>query len=505
MSFEFFNKLKEDIISMDENLYEDLEDDYENALQLDNSYIENLNLFSKGVFLRNAKEEEIIEIFSKAYKEDEVKALKILFFIRDKEKGLGERKTFRICINYLGNIESHILKENLSLIPFYGRWDDLYALFDTKLENDAINLIKYTLDNDLKSSQPTTLAKWLKSENSSSPESNKLGKKTRLLLNMSPKEYRTTLSKLRKNLNIVESYMSKGNWKSIKYGNITFKSMNKYKNAFLKHDHNRYKEYKELSKQFSTYKGDGVKGNLKAKKYPYEFVEEIIENGHASQLYEYKSYVREYNGDTLVSLGLSSKNFIKNNNTNTLYAGVGTILYLLRENRGKFKKHIITMNPNVNFKKIDIDGNNKIEEIVKASICRKINVESALDLILFAAIKHNIKSEDIPRRILFIMDPGCKISMLSIDNNKENNYFINADEFERIREKWNFSNLNMPHLIFWNIDKKRENATIVKYNDNFTFAFGYSDEVFVSLLNDESTSTIDLLNIVLEDKRYILK
>ncbi len=242
MSFELFNKLKDEIINIDENLYEDLEEDYNEIVEIDNTSIHNLNFFSKGIFLRNINEKDIIEFFSKAYEEDEKKALKILFFIRDKEKGLGERKVFRVCLNYLGNINSHILKENLSLIPYYGRWDDLYSLFDTKLENETIKLIKDTLNKDLNSLSPSTLAKWLKSENTSSPESRRLGKKTRLLLNMSSKEYRTTLSKLRKKLNIVESSMSKGNWEGIQYGNITFKSINKYKNAFLKHDYSRYKE-----------------------------------------------------------------------------------------------------------------------------------------------------------------------------------------------------------------------------------------------------------------------
>ncbi|WP_332856870.1 DUF2828 family protein [Clostridium paraputrificum] len=503
MSFELFNKLKEDIINIDENLYEDLEEDYNEIVDIDNTSIHNLNFFSKGMFLRDINEEDIIELFYKAYEEDEKKALKILFFIRDKEKGLGERKVFRICLNFLGNIDSYILKENLSLIPHYGRWDDLYSLFDTKLENETIKLIKDTLNKDLNSLTPSTLAKWLKSENTSSPESRRLAKKTRLLLNMSSKEYRTTLSKLRKKLNIVESSMSKGNWESIQYGNITFKSINKYKNAFLKHDYSRYKEYRELYKQFLECRGGGLKESLIDENFPYMFVEDFIRNGHASPLYDYKSYIKEYKGDTIVSLGLSSKNFINNKNINTLYGGVGTILYFLRENRGRYKKHIITMKPKPNFKKIDMDNiKDKIEEIVKSSVCNEINVEAALDLILFAAIKHGINEEHIPKRLLFVIDPGCKISMLSRGNNKETPYFINAEEFERIKEKWNCANLNIPHLIFWNIDKRRESSTIIKYSDNFTYAFGYSNEVFISLLNDESNSTQDLLNKVLEDNRY---
>ena len=43
MSFELFNKLKEDIINIDENLYEDLEEDYNEIIEIDNTSIHNLN------------------------------------------------------------------------------------------------------------------------------------------------------------------------------------------------------------------------------------------------------------------------------------------------------------------------------------------------------------------------------------------------------------------------------------------------------------------------------
>ena len=504
MSFDFFNKLKEELLNIDEDLYEDLEDDYENIIEVDNSYINNLTLFSQGLFLRDANEEEIIELFSKAYEEDQLKSLKILFFIRDKEKGLGERRIFRVILNYLGSINSEILKENLSLVPYYGRWDDLYALFDTKLESEAIELIKERLNMDLNSDTPTTLAKWLKSENTSSKESKQLAKRTRQLLNMTPKEYRTTLSCIRNKLNIVETSISKGNWSNIQYGNMTFKSINKYEKAFIRHDYNRYTEYKTLYKRLvGEIKERG--NTLAESNSPYLYVKDLITTGNISETYEYKEYIKEYSGDTIVTIGLSQNRILKKQNIDILYGGVGTALYLIRSNRGRYKNYIITMMPKPNLKKIcHHSEEEKIKEIIKSSICNEINIESALDLILFSAIKHNIKQEDIPKRLLFIFDPYCKISMLSRGNNVNMPYFINASEFERIKDKWTYANLKMPHLIFWNIDKYRENSNIVKYNDYFTYAFGYSNEVFSSLLNDKSTSTIDILNRMINNKRYSL-
>lgn len=68
---------------------------------------------------------------------------------------------------------------NLENIPFYGRWDDLYALVGTPVEDKMFYLMKQQLVLDLKSKTPSLLAKWLKSENTSSHESRQLATLTR--------------------------------------------------------------------------------------------------------------------------------------------------------------------------------------------------------------------------------------------------------------------------------------------------------------------------------------
>ena len=52
MSFELFNKLKEDIINIDENLYEDLEEDYNEIVDIDNTSIHNLNFFKILILMK---------------------------------------------------------------------------------------------------------------------------------------------------------------------------------------------------------------------------------------------------------------------------------------------------------------------------------------------------------------------------------------------------------------------------------------------------------------------
>lgn len=85
------------------------------------------------------------------------------------------------------------------------------------------------------------LAKWLKSENTSSKNSRKIAKK---IINyffeeskgtITPKSYRILLSKMREHLRVVEKQMSANDWESIKYENVPSNAMHNYYKAFQKH------------------------------------------------------------------------------------------------------------------------------------------------------------------------------------------------------------------------------------------------------------------------------
>ena len=69
------------------------------------------------------------------------------------------------------------MKKNIPYISFFGRWDDLYSLIGTPLENDALEFMKIQFDEDMNKIKDTEkvahvslLGKWLKSENTSSFE-----------------------------------------------------------------------------------------------------------------------------------------------------------------------------------------------------------------------------------------------------------------------------------------------------------------------------------------------
>lgn len=122
--------------------------------------------------------DEVLNNFIKAYCEDPILAIKIMFFARDVRSGLGERNIFRVAFNSLANVCPDVARQVLKYIPEYGRYDDLLSAYDTPLRSDVIKMIKEQLDKDIESKKNqkeiSLLAKWLPSINTSSFETRNL-------------------------------------------------------------------------------------------------------------------------------------------------------------------------------------------------------------------------------------------------------------------------------------------------------------------------------------------
>lgn len=174
-----------------------------------------------------------------------------------------------MCLKWLANNDPDVVKKNIDNVSEYGRWDDLFALMDTKLEDYMLFKVKEQLALDMDCKTPSLLGKWMPSENASSRDTKKLANKIRKYLKMTHKEYRVMLSELRKKINIVERLMSANRWEKIEFDKIPSKAGLIYKNAFARRDLIA-KKYKEFIKSEST------KVNAKAL-YPYDVVAKAIQ------------------------------------------------------------------------------------------------------------------------------------------------------------------------------------------------------------------------------------
>lgn len=242
------------------------------AVTLKTTQSDCVDLFATIGALRRENEDEIVTRFMRAFTENQDIATKLLFYARDVRGGLGERKVFRAILKWLANNKPSTVRKNLSYIAEYGRYDDLFVLLDTPLESAMLKLIKDTLNDDLQAMEEnkevSLLAKWLPSVNASNKNTVMMGKKIAKSLDMSEKEYRTTLAKLRAYIRILENNLREKDY-TFDYSQQPSKAMFKYRKAFIRNDFERYNDF------ISKVSSGEVKLNASTL-YPYELVNPFL-------------------------------------------------------------------------------------------------------------------------------------------------------------------------------------------------------------------------------------
>lgn len=453
------------------------------------SYV--LDYFAQGSSLRNRYLNSIVELFEKSYNENPLLTMKVLFNSRDIRHGQGERSVFNKLIKYLAINKTEVIEKNIELIPVFGRWDDIYALFDTPLQSKAIELIKKQLEKDLISDNPSICAKWLKSENASSLETKRLAKITREGLGYTPKKYRKILSTLRKKIDIVETKITEGRFSDIEYDKLPSCAGLKYRNVFFTKDEERYCTFiNSLSKGERTINV----GTL----YPYDLVRKVRElndyivdskqkdllNNMWNNL---PDFIGEDYSDTLAVIDVSGSMY-----GTPIEVAISLGLYLAERNKGEFRNHFITFSSNP--KLVEIIGDNfvdKVKFIERANWGWSTNIEATFDLILNTAIKNNLPQEDIPERIIIISD-------MEFDS-ADDGCFGSKTNFDIIKEKFAKVGYEMPRLVFWNVNSRQNNIPITM-NENVQLVSGASARLFEQVLKD--VSAYDLMLEILNNEIY---
>ena len=123
----------------------------ENGMATNSSSLNHcVDLFFQIGAMRGQDKQRLINAFTKAFAEDSLTAMRLLFWARDVRGGAGERQIFRDIVTYLAINRKDSLSKNLHLFNEYGRWDDLLTLVGTPLETQALNLISEALNGKKK-------------------------------------------------------------------------------------------------------------------------------------------------------------------------------------------------------------------------------------------------------------------------------------------------------------------------------------------------------------------
>lgn len=471
-----------------------------------------LDMFALGAAMRSRSVEDIILMFKKAYKENPVYALKCLFYIGDCRGGQGERRFFRVCIKWLANNYPDVMRRNIKHIPTYRRWDDLYALVDTPLEDAAFNFIKEQLALDIQCKTPSLLGKWLKSENASSKETKRLARKSAAAFGMTPKQYRKTLSVLRERINVLERLMSAGKWDEIEFDKIPSKAGLIYKNAFAKHDIERMKSERNVQSYEDFAKDTNTKVNAKTL-YPYEVVEKGLNvmgckgwywnNSGTSMdsvdrlmVNKYWDNLADYfNGANFNALAVVDTSASMRGTPLNVAISLG--MYCAEKANGPFAGHYVSFSSRPQLIKTEgVDFCDKIARIYATNLCENTNIEATFDMLLNIAIANRCSQDDLPQNLIVISD----MEFDSGTGYRCRGHNDTQTLMESIRQKWAAHGYVMPKLLYWNVDARQNNIPEDIGCGLVSYVSGFSPSIFQTIMSGKTG--YELMKEKLDSERY---
>ena len=477
-----------------------------------------LDLFGMGAAYRTRSDVDCIMLFSKAYDEDPVYALKCLFYLRDVRGGQGERRFFRVVTRWLANNKTEVMRRNLKFVPEFGRWDDLYEFIGTKLENDAFELMRKQLMLDVQCKTPSLLAKWLKSENTSSSKSRALANKTREAFHMNHKEYRKTLSTRREHIKVLERLMSENRWDEIEFDKIPSKAGLVYRNAFARHDLERILSNPEIKTYAEFIKDTETKVNAKTL-YPYEVVakaynltyknysyyyhnsfDDNLDSTDRAAINKYWDNLKDYfNGCSLDALCMidTSGSMWGSEASAPINVAISIGLYAAERARGPFAGHYISFSSRPQLiETAGVDFVDKVRRIYSTNLCENTNIEAAFDMLLNTAIKTHCKQSDLPKSIIVVSDMEFDAARGYYSRGNSN---VNT-LMESIREKWARHGYTLPHLIYWNCQARQNNIPEDIGCGLVSYVSGMSPSIFETILSGKTG--VDLMLEKLDSPRY---
>lgn len=453
-----------------------------------------LDLFGTIGALRERRDKEVIRLFKAAYQEDPLTATRILFYARDVRGGLGERKTFRTILEYAAENYPECVRPNIGFIGFFGRFDDLYSLVGTRCEEAMWDYMSIVFEFDLKSDSPSLLAKWIKTPDASSKKTRELGILTAKKLGYSVYGFKRKLRALRKKIKVVERDMSANNWIDINYSAVPSRAMMNYRNAFVKHDQERFVKYiSDVKAGKSTIHS----GTL----YPYDIVEKILCRGEDSDTLEEQwkalpNYV-EPGTNMMVVADVSGSMYGR-----PLATSIGLAIYFAERNTGAYHNMFLSFSSDSEINSLKGDTLvEKIRNVNRAHWGMSTNLEAAFQNILDIAELYKVSAEEMVKSLIIISDMEIDAAE-QYDRWNEKHVPRHATFYDRMKAKYAEHGYVIPNIIFWNVNSRHDIFHADKDREGVQLVSGQSASTFKNLIDSFNMTPMEMMERVINSGRY---
>ena len=415
-----------------------------------------LDFFAVAGGMRYRRPADQIALFDRAYIETPELAMKLLFHLRDIRGGMGERKLFRTLLRHVARTWPDSARKNAVHISEFGRWDDVLCLMGTPAQREAVQAIQRQLAEDeaaLKrreagddSAHISLLAKWLPSDNASSPRTRRAAERLIVALGMDKRGYRRMVTALRARIGLTERQLTATKPGKVNYEAVPAQAMLKYRGAFKRSDGDRFGKYLRGVRE-------GAKKLHADTLFPYEVLRPFFRGFSWSQ--------SDPSGmDALEQLWNHLPGAVGNANaisvvdtSGSMYCSRGPLkpalisqamgLYCAERCEGLFYNHLITFESTPHLVKIHgATLRDKLKYIATLPWGGSTNLEAVFDLILRTAVNHRAKQWEMPQVLYIFSDMEFNCALCGADKTV----------YENAREAFEAAGYRMPAVVFHNVN-----------------------------------------------------
>jgi hypothetical protein len=415
-----------------------------------------------------SREQDLSELFLQAFNYDPTTCGRILFWARDVREGAGERDTFRKLFSILPEETKDYLMFH---IPFYGRWDDI-------LEVGCDVVAHILISEALRTHNDGLCAKWM-------PRKGEKANKLRDALGLSNKEYRVLLSSLS---STVEQQMCANKWEDINFSHVPSVASKAYQKAFQKHQEARYKEW-----QAGLITGE-TKVNASAI-FPHDVIVGMKNGSPETAEAQWKA-LPDYMVPgkkilPMVDVSGSMTCSAPGTNVTCLDISIALGLYISERNVGPFQYEMVTFETEPSIERITGTLKQRVKETEKLSWGGSTNLAKALDIIVDAAERINIKQDDMPEILLVLSDMQFDKTMLD------------ETSLQMVQRKFESAGYKVPGIVFWNLNSK-DNMPALDKATGVAMVSGFSPSILkvITSCDMENFTPLGVMKLTVNSERY---
>ena len=432
-----------------------------------------LDLFFIAGASRTMPEQDILIAFSRAYHEDKLTAIKILFWARDARGGAGEKRFFQVIMRSIIISFPEVYDQLAIHIPTFGYWKDIFII--ERPSDDTLNWLGHQLKEN---ENANLLAKWF-------PRKGEWFVAMHKYLNLSAGAFRRMLTSMS---NTVEQKMCANEWETIAYSTVPSIAGKTYSTSFSKHDGIRY----------NSYISDVMEGKQKMNAsvlFPSDLVNKITafrwdeDDNTAAYDAMWKSLPNYMEGCTERILPVCDVSGSMQGTPMDVSIGLG--LYISERNEGPFKDLVLTFSESPQFHVVQ--GNTLSERVVNlrgADWGMNTDLTKTFTVLLDRAVAGKVSQEDMPTKLLIISDMEFDVACGARTN------------FDYIKDLYAHCGYDMPGIVFWNVNGRLGNVPVKANTLNTALVSGFSPSIIRSVLGGDDLSPLAVMLKTINAERY---